>query len=399
VLTATQLEKYADVMLWGLATARKERFAKGDVVLVRFGLPALALAEVVQRRLLDRGLNPVLRLDATPAMARTFFTHAGREQLAFLAPGSRELSRGLHGLISLRAPASLTHLREVPPRRIAATAVARKPLRDILWKREEAGQFGWTLCLLPTKALAEHARMSCKAYTREIVRACFLDRRDPVAAWKAIHRRATTIKRRLNALPVKALHVVSANTDLWLTPGRRRRWCGISGHNIPSFEIFLSPDWRGTEGTYTANLPSYQSGNLVQGMRLTFCKGRAVKVEAEKGRDFAARQLAMDPGAVQVGEFSLTDRRFSRISRFMASTLYDENHGGRHGNCHVAVGSSYTDTYDGDPAKLTKAAKRKLGFNDSALHWDLVNTERKTVTARLRNGRETVIYENGVFTV
>jgi aminopeptidase len=83
----------------------------------------------------------------------------------------------------------------------------------------------------------------------------------------------------------------------------------------------------------------------------------------------------------------------------MASTLYDENHGGRHGTCHVAVGSSYTDTYDGDPAKLTKAAKRKLGFNDSALHWDLVNTERKTITARLRNGRETVIYENGVFTV
>jgi aminopeptidase len=368
-------------------------------VLVRFGLPALALAEILQRRLLDRRLNPVLRLDATPEMERTFFTHADREQLAFLAPGSQELSRGLHGLIALRAPSSLTHLRDVPPRRIATTAVARKRLRDILWKREETGQFGWTLCLLPTKALAEHARMSRKTYTREIVRACYLDRSDPVAAWKAILRKATAIKRRLNALPVKTLHVTSASTDLWLTPGRRRRWLGISGHNIPSFEIFLSPDWRGTEGTYSADLPSYRSGNLVRGMRLTFRKGRVVKVEAEKGRNFAARQIAMDAGAAQVGEFSLTDRRFSRISRFMASTLYDENHGGRHGNCHLAVGSSYTDTYDGDPGKLTKTAKRELGFNDSALHWDLVNTERKTVTARLRTGREVVIYQNGIFTV
>jgi aminopeptidase len=41
--------------------------------------------------------------------------------------------------------------------------------------------------------------------------------------------------------------------------------------------------------------------------------------------------------------------------------------------------------------------KRELGFNDSALHWDLVNTEKKTVTALLRNGKEVVLYEDGMF--
>ena len=65
----------------------------------------------------------------------------------------------------------------------------------------------------------------------------------------------------------------------------------------------------------------------------------------------------MDRGARRVGEFSLTDKRFSKINRFMASTLYDENYGGRYGNCHLAVGSSYTDSFDGDPAKLTKDMK------------------------------------------
>ena len=102
-------------------------------------------------------------------------------------------------------------------------------------------------------------------------------------------------------------------------------------------------------------------------------------------------------GANRVGEFSLTDKRFSKITTFMANTLFDENYGGRYGNCHLAVGSSYSDTYDGDPASLTRAKKQQLGFNDSALHWDLVNTEKKTVTAHLTSGKKIVIYEDGMF--
>ena len=107
----------------------------------------------------------------------------------------------------------------------------------------------------------------------------------------------------------------------------------------------------------------------------------------------------MDQGAKRVGEFSLTDKRFSKINRFMANTLFDENYGGQFGNCHLDVGSSYSDTYDGDPSKLTNEKKESLGFNDSALHWDLVNTEKKTVTAHLASGEKKVIYENGVFNV
>ena len=105
----------------------------------------------------------------------------------------------------------------------------------------------------------------------------------------------------------------------------------------------------------------------------------------------------MDPGASRVGEFSLTDRRFSRITKYMANTLYDENFGGRQGNCHIALGSSYSDTFRGATTDLSPNKKKELGFNTSALHWDLVNTERKRVTARLRGGKTVTIYENGQF--
>ena len=81
----------------------------------------------------------------------------------------------------------------------------------------------------------------------------------------------------------------------------------------------------------------------------------------------------------------------------MANTLYDENYGGKYGNCHVAVGASYSDAFDGDPARLTPEIKKALGFNSSALHWDLVNTEKKRVTATTAGGKQVKIYENGKF--
>jgi len=275
--------------------------------------------------------------------------------------------------------------------------VARKALRDILRKREDQKAYGWTLCTLPTEALAKQAKLTLRQYTNQIVRACFLDKTDPAGAWREIHGNAMTVKKWLNSMKVRYYHVESKTIDLKVSPGEHRRWVGVSGHNIPSFELFLSPDWRGTEGVYFADQPSFRNGRYVEGVKLMFKKGRAVGVEAKRGREFVAKQLAMDKGACRVGEFSLTDKRFSKINRFMANTLYDENFGGRQGNCHIAVGASYSDTYDGDPQTLTSKRKEALGFNDSALHWDLVNTEDKRVTAALNSGESVLIYENGRF--
>jgi aminopeptidase len=264
-------------------------------------------------------------------------------------------------------------------------------------EREEKGVLGWTLCMMPTEALAEKAGLSLKQYTNQIVKACYLDKPDPVGEWKRLFKEAAAIKKWMNSMDVDHYHVQSEEIDIRITPGEKRRWIGVSGHNIPSFELFISPDWRGTEGTYSADQPSFRSGNLVEGVRLQFRKGVVTEATAKKGEAFTQKQLKMDKGASRVGEFSLTDKRFSKISRFMASTLYDENHGGRYGNCHLAVGASYSDTYDGDPAELTKEMKEELGFNDSALHWDLVNISKKTVTAHLVSGGSVVVYEDGMF--
>ena len=397
MFTDRQLDNYAEVLLWGIKTARDGQYKKNDIILVRYDLAALKLAEILQNKILEQGMHPLLRLSATSTMELTFYALANPAQLVFQAPGDRELCEHLNGSIYLHAPESLTHLSVIDPRKIGKAAVARKPLRDILTRREEKGLFGWTLCSLPTPAQAQHAGLSLKDYTSQITKACYLHTAHPVREWETILKKAAAIKKWLNSMQVAAYHVESDRIDLMLTPGQQRRWVGVSGHNIPSFELFLSPDWRGTQGVYYANQPSFHNGNYVEGVRLEFKKGAAIKMQARKGANFVKKQLAMDTGANKVGEFSLTDTRFSKIDRFMANTLYDENYGGRYGNCHLAVGSSYTDTYAGNPARLTREIKAQLGFNDSALHWDLINTEEKRVTAQLKSGKKLVIYEKGKF--
>jgi len=397
MFTDKQLERYADVLWWGLSTARTSSFKKDDIVLIRYHRPALKLAEILYARLLGRGFHPVQRMGPTTTMERQFYLLSSNKQLAFLPPGEKKLMSKLNGSIFLYAPESITHLSDIAPDKIGKAAVAQKELRDILNRREAGGSFSWTLCMYPTAELAAQAGLSMTDYTQQIIKACFLNKTAPVTAWQQVYKNAQSIKKWLNSLEVEFFHVESDNIDFQVTPGKSRQWVGISGRNIPSFEIFTSPDWRGIRGKYYADQPSYRSGNRVKGIRLEFARGRAVKIEADVGERFVKNQLKIDQGADKLGEFSLTDKRFSRIDRFMANTLYDENYGGKNGNCHIALGSSYSNTYAGDSRKLTPARKRKLGFNESALHWDLVNTEKKRVTAHLKSGKIISIYENGRF--
>ena len=397
MFTKKQLERYADVLWWGLTTAKKVPFKKNDIVLIRYNSSAVGLAEVLYAGLISKGMHPVQRVSPSATMEKDFYLRSTNRQLVFIPPGEKELMSRLNGSIYLHAPESITHLSDVAPRKIGKTTVAQKTLRDILNRREARGSFSWTLCIYPTAELAGQAGISLEQYTRQVVKACFLSKSDPVSEWRQIYDNARSIKKWLNSLKVKFLHVESDTIDLEIKPGEKRQWIGISGRNIPSFEIFVSPDWRGTRGKYHADQPSYRSGNRVEGVRLEFNKGKVRKVSAQTGQAFVKNQLKMDKGADKMGEFSLTDQRFSRITRFMANTLFDENYGGKNGNCHIALGSSYSNTYAGDSKRLNQALKQKLGFNESALHWDLVNTEKKRVTAHLQTGKAVTIYENGRF--
>ncbi len=398
-LTDKQLENYAKVLFWGLSTARKQagkEYKSGDIVLVNYDLDAIPLLEKLYPLLMKKDFHVRSRMMGLPSIERAFYKHANKDQLGFLPSWAEQRYEKAHGSISLIAPASRDHLKDINPERMTLASRAIKPLRKIRDRREPTGEFAWTLCMMPTRALAEKAEMKTSEYAKEIAKACRLDESDPVASWEETYRRSKKVRDWLNSLNVEYFHIRSeAGTDLKVYLGKDRQWIGTTGYNIPSAEIFTCPDCRLTEGVYVSNMPSFRDGNTVKDIRLVFKKGKVVEASASAGEEFLKKQLEIDEGAKMLGEFSMTDKRSSAIKKFMANTLFDENIGGENGNVHIAIGTVLTDSYAGK--EDFHKVRKKLGFNESTLHWDIVDTSPKTVTAHLKNGKNIIIYKDGMF--
>jgi aminopeptidase len=393
------LENYAEVLLWALEQTRGLPLRHGDVVLVRYDIPGLALAEAVYSRLMDAHLMPVPVAMPTPYMEVERYLNSSFGQLVFQQPGVAELYSQAAGAINILAPEDLTHLQTVDPRTIAEARKADAPNRRILERRRLGGALGWTTCVYPTEALAAASGMNLEDYAAALLRSCWLNMPDPVREWRRLQREVGEVCRWLDGLDIVRLHVESEDVDLTVPVGDNRRFVGVSGTNIPGYEIYFAPDARRVSGTYYADQPTLRYGHLVMGTALEFTDGVAARAEAGRGGVFLQNQLYSDSGARRVGEFSLTDKRFSRVDRFMAHTLLDENYGGEHGNCHLALGGSVLESFTGPVDLLTPELEYELGFNASDMHWDLVNTQPKRVTAFLKTGEPRLIYENGSFTL
>jgi aminopeptidase len=396
------LERYASVLV-NFALGGGEGVKPGEVVMVSAPESAKPLYVELLRAVTRAGGHVIGNYladdDATYNVARDFYELASDEQLDFFpARYRRGLVDEMDHMVAVICDADMHALEGVPPAKIMRRGASMKQWMQWRTEKENAGRFTWTLGLYGTPAMAAEAGLSEEDYWQQIIDACFLDQSDPIARWREVAAQISDYKDRLTALEIESLHVVGPDVDLRITLGESRQWVGGSGRNIPSFEIFTSPDWRGTEGWIYFNQPLYRYGNLVKGVRLEFEGGRVTKATAEQNEALITEMVATE-NADKVGEFSLTDSRFSRITEFMAETLYDENVGGPFGNTHIALGKSYHDCYAGDPSGVSSQEWERLGFNDSTVHTDIVSTSDRTVTATLRDGSETVIYAGGQFQI
>jgi aminopeptidase len=238
--------------------------------------------------------------------------------------------------------------------------------------------------------------MSTKAFWNQIIKACYLDAENPVKEWKRINKTVQKTAQKLTDLQIKSVHMVGADVDVHVGIGKDRAWRAGGGNNIPSYEVFTSPNFREVDGWIRFNQPLLRYGSRIEGIELHFTDGKVTKATATKNEQIL-KEMIKNKGGNQVGEYSLTDARLSRITTFMAETLYDENVGGKYGNSHIALGSAYRDCYVGDPTKVSDEQWEKLGYNDSVVHTDIVTTTDRTVTATLYDGTQKVIYEKGQF--
>jgi aminopeptidase len=207
----------------------------------------------------------------------------------------------------------------------------------------------WSITQWPTPALAQQAGMSDAGYEAFLGRALFLDRPDPVGAWRELSARQARLVGQL--ADAREIRIEADGTDLRLRVDGRT-WINSDGRrNMPSGEVFTGPLEDSAEGTIRFTVAS-NPGVEVEDVRLTFRGGAVVEASAGRGDGYLQAALATDAGARRLGELGIGTN--PGIDRSTGSTLLDEKIAG---TIHLALGRSYPETG---------------GVNSSALHWDLI---------------------------
>jgi aminopeptidase len=233
-----------------------------------------------------------------------------------------------------------------------------------------------------------------------VITATRLDEPDPVAAWQKhiarLRRRASDLDERR----FRAIHFVGPGTDLTIGLPPSHRWLtgaeetvdGIPHLvNVPTEEVFTTPDRRLTEGSVRSTFPLSLGGTIVRGLELRFQGGRVVEVGAETGADAVREEMATDDGSSYLGEVALVDgdSRVRKTGIVFFDTLFDEN-----AACHIAWGQGIQSALDGGEA-MTDEELARHGYNDSVVHSDfMVGGPEVTVLGVEDGGAEVPIIED-----
>jgi aminopeptidase len=327
--------------------------------------------------------------------------NAERDTLGYVPPwlGERVLALGDHraARISLSGPVAPYALDDVDPDLISLDRLPRVP--EAMKVLNEATT-NWTIVPCPTPAWASlvYPRLEPPAALdrlwSEIAHVTRLDEPDPVAAWES---RLTELKRvssALDQLKLDRLHFEGPGTDLSVGLLPSSRWLaakfetadGIEHQpNIPTEEVFTTPDPERAEGVVRSTKPLFTSGTTVTGLEIRFEAGRAVQVDAEQGAEVVRGMIAADEGAAHLGEVALVDRegRIGPLGTVFFDTLLDEN-----AASHVALGHGYVAGV-GDADDVERA-------NKSVIHTDfMIGSNDVAVTGFESNGNAVPLLRDG----
>ena len=277
-------------------------------------------------------------------MAEDFYKLASDELLDAFPPQELAEMERIDAYLRIDAPENTRALADVDPAVLTRAARARSPIQEARMGKR------WCGTLWPTPALAQEAGMSDDDYAAFVNGALFLDRPDPVAAWRELSDRQAKLVERLSG--AREIRIEADGTDLRLRV-EGRTWINSDGRrNMPSGEVFTGPLEDSANGTIRFTIPSSPRGVLVEDVTVTFEDGKVVSATAARGQGYLDAALATDPGARFLGELGIGTN--AGIDRATGSILLDEKMAG---TVHLALGRSYPETG---------------GRNVSALHWDLI---------------------------
>jgi aminopeptidase len=376
----------------------------GQIVAISTEPGKLELTRAVADRAYRAGAKFVDVLQFDLHVKRSRILHAPEETLDYVPPwyGERVLALGKHraARVALTGPSMPGLLSDLDPVRAG---------RDQLPFLRESAQVvnarttNWTAVPCPTQpwAVLVHPDLEpAEAVARlwdDVLHMCRLDEDDPVAAWTQRQDTLVGVAERLSAHRFDAVHFEGPGTDLRVGLLPTSRWISarfetvdgiVHMPNLPSEEIFTTPDPQRVDGFVRSTKPLVAGGTIIRGLRARFEGGRAVSIEADEGAELLARYAQRDEGACRLGEVALVDAagRIGPLDTVFYDTLIDEN-----AASHIALGSAY---------EFTAGEEDRERINRSQIHIDfMIGSPAVDVTGLTAAGERVPLLRGGIWQI
>ncbi len=209
----------------------------------------------------------------------------------------------------------------------------------------------------------------------------------------------------LNTLKIKEVHFTGPGTDLKVLLSPKAIFKGGSDlgprgvnfePNVPTEEVFTTPDYRGTNGVVRTTRPFLVNGTLIVGLEMKFENGVITDFSAKEGEATFREYISSDPGAKRLGELALVgiDSPVFRSGVVFEEILFDEN-----AACHIAVGRAYKFCVENGP-DMSDEELDAIGCNESSVHTDMmISSEEVDVSATTYDGKEIQLLSKGEWVI